>query len=62
MLNPCARELKARTGGSGGKLILDHSMFPFYDSQQGAVNGHYSRRVFEGCIVFAYDSITVSSA
>ena len=40
MLNPCARESKARTGRFlREKLISDHGLFYFYDVRQGAANG-----------------------
>ena len=39
MLNPCARESKARTGRFlREKLISDHGLFSFYEGQQGAAN------------------------
>ena len=51
VLNPCAREFKVRTGRFlRGKLISGHSLFPSYESQQGAANGQDSinRSIFEG--------------
>ena len=45
MLNPCARELKARTGRSlREKLISDHGTSSFYEGRQGAANGQDSWR------------------
>ena len=50
MLNPCARESKARTGEFlREKLISDHGLFSSYNGQQGAANGKYSWGVFQGC-------------
>ena len=50
MLNPCARESKARTGRFlGEKLMSDHGLFFFYEGQQGAANGQASWGVFQGC-------------
>ena len=43
MLNPSARESKARTGRFlGEKLIADHGLFSSYESQEGAANGQDS--------------------
>ena len=43
MLNPCARESKARTGRFlREKLVADHGMFSSYEGQQGAANGQDS--------------------
>ena len=43
VLNPCARESKARTGRFlRGKLISGHGLFPSYESHQGAANGQDS--------------------
>ena len=40
VLNPCARELKARTGRFlREKLISDHGMSSSYEGRQGAANG-----------------------
>ena len=40
MLNPCARESKARTGRFlREKLISDHGLFSSYEDQQGSANG-----------------------
>ena len=40
VLNPCARELKARTGRFlKEKLISDHGMSSSYEGRQGAANG-----------------------
>ena len=40
MLNSCARESKARTGGFlKVKVISDHGLFSFYEGEQGAANG-----------------------
>ena len=40
MLNPCARESKARTGRFlREKLISDRGLFSSYEGQQGAANG-----------------------
>ena len=48
MLNPCARESKARIGRFlRGKLISDHGLFFFYDAQQGAANGQDSCDIFQ---------------
>ena len=45
MLNPCARELKARTGRFlRKKLISDPDMFSSYEGRQGAANGQDSWR------------------
>ena len=50
MLNPCARESTARTGGFlRGKMISGHGLFS-YESVQGAANGQISWGVFQGCI------------
>ena len=39
VLNPCARESKARTGTFlREKLISDHCLFSYYEGQQGAAN------------------------
>ena len=49
-MNPCARESKAGTGRFlKEKLISDHNMFCFYESQQGAANEQESWGVFRGC-------------
>ena len=49
MLNPCARELKARTGMFlRGKLISDHGLLSSYEGQQGATNMQDSCGVFSG--------------
>ena len=43
MLNPCARESKARTGRFlREKLISDHGLSSSYESRQGAANGQDS--------------------
>ena len=43
MLNPCARESKARTGRFLREMLIsDHDMFPSYEGQQGAANGQDS--------------------
>ena len=43
MLNPCARESKARTGRFlREKLISDHGLFSSYEGQQGAADGQDS--------------------
>ena len=43
MLNPCARESKARTGRFlREKLIPDHGLFSFYEGRQGVANGQNS--------------------
>ena len=43
MLNPCARESKARTGRFlKEKIISDHGMFSSYEGQQEAANGQDS--------------------
>ena len=40
VLNPCARESKARTGRFlREKLMSDHGLFSSYEGQQGAANG-----------------------
>ena len=50
MLNPCARELKARTGRFlREKLISDHGLFSFYEDQQGTANGQDNWGVFQEC-------------
>ena len=50
MLNPCARESKARARGFvRGKLISDHGLSSSYESQQGAADGQDSWSVFQGC-------------
>ena len=50
MLNPCARESKARTGRFlRKKLISDHGLFSSYEGQQGTANGQDSWGVFQGC-------------
>ena len=50
VLNPCARESKARTGRFlREKLMSDHGLFSSYEGQQGAANGQYSWDVFQGC-------------
>ena len=47
VLNPCARESKARTGGfPRGKLISDHGLFSSYEGQQGSANGQDSCGIF----------------
>ena len=49
VLDPCARESKARTGRfRTGKLISDHGLFPSYEGQQGITNGQDSWGVFQG--------------
>ena len=49
MLNPCARESKARTGRFlKEKLMPDHGLFSFYEGQQGAANEQDLRGVFRG--------------
>ena len=43
MLNPCARESRARTGRFlREKLNADHGLFSSYEGKQGAVNGQDS--------------------
>ena len=43
MLNPCAREPKARTGTFlRVKLISDHDLFYSYESREGAAHGQDS--------------------
>ena len=43
MLNPCARESKARTGRFlRERLISDRGLFSSYEGQQGAANGQDS--------------------
>ena len=50
VLNPCARESKARTGRFlRKKLISDHGLFSSYEGQQGTANGQDSWGVFQGC-------------
>ena len=50
MLNPCARESKARTGRFlRQKLISDHGLFSSYEGQQGVANGQDSWGIFQGC-------------
>ena len=45
MLNPCARETKARIGRFlREKLIPDHGIFASYEGRQGAANGQDSWR------------------
>ena len=47
MLNPCARESKARTGRFLRETLMpDHVLFSSYDGQQGAANGRYSLGFF----------------
>ena len=49
MLNPCARESKARTGRFlREKLISDHGLFSSYEGQQGAAIGQDSCDVISG--------------
>ena len=49
MLNPCARESKARTGRFlKEKQISDHGLFFSYEDQQGAVSGQDSWSVLQG--------------
>ena len=50
MLNPCAREPKARTGRFlRGTLISGHGLFPSCKDQQEAVDGEYPLEgVFQG--------------
>ena len=48
VLNPCARESKARTGRfPREKLISDHDMFS--SNQGGTANGQHFWGVFQGC-------------
>ena len=48
-MDPCARESKARTGRFlRGKLISDHGLFSFYESQQGARTGKIRGAFFRG--------------
>ena len=48
MLNPCARESKARTGRFlREKLMSDHGLFSSYEGRQGAANGQNSWGVFQ---------------
>ena len=50
LLNPCARESKARTRRfQREKVISDHDLFSSYESQQGAANGQDFWGVFQGC-------------
>ena len=43
VLNPCARELKARTGRFlREKLISDHGLFSSFEGRRGAANGQDS--------------------
>ena len=50
VLNPCARESKARTGMfRRGELISDHSLSYSYEGQQGASDGQHFWGVFQGC-------------
>ena len=52
VLNPCARESKARTGGFlRRKLISGYGLFS-YEIEQGAANGQNSWGIFQGCIGF----------
>ena len=49
MLNPCAREPKARTGRFlKERLMSDHGLFSSYEGQQGAANGQDYRGIFQG--------------
>ena len=49
MLNPCARESKARTGRFlREKLISDHGLFSSYEGQQGAATWQYFLGRFSG--------------
>ena len=50
VLNPCARELKARTGKFlREKLIPDYGLFSsYYEGRQEATNGQYSWGFFSG--------------
>ena len=50
MLNPCARESKARTGRFlKVKVSSDHGLFSSYEGQQGAANGQDLWDIFHGC-------------
>ena len=50
VLNPCARESKARTGRFlREKLIFNHGLCSSYESQQGTVNGQNFCDVIQGC-------------
>ena len=49
VLNPRARESKARAGRfRRGKLISNHGLFSYYEGQQGAANGQDLCGVFSG--------------
>ena len=49
MLNPCARESKARAGRFlRERLISDPGLFNSYEDQQGALNGQDSWGMFSG--------------
>ena len=51
VLNPCARESKARTGRFlREKLISDHGQVSSYEGPQGAANGQDVWGGFQGCI------------
>ena len=50
VLNPFARESKARTGRFlRDKLMFDHSLFSSYEDQQGVASGQDSWGLFLGC-------------
>ena len=50
VLNPCAQELKARTGRFlRENLISDHGLFSSYEGQHGSANGQDSLGLFQGC-------------
>ena len=51
MLNPGARESKARTGRFlREKLISGYGLFSSYESQQGVANEQDSKGAFKGCL------------
>ena len=53
VLNPCARESKAPTGGFlREKLFSDHGLFSSNHTQQGATNGQDFCAFFQGCTGF----------
>ena len=55
VLNPCARESKARTGRClREKLISDHGLFSSYEGRQGATNGQDSLFLFRNAQGFGW--------
>ena len=55
MLNPCARESKARTGRLLREtLISDHGIFSSCEGQQGAANGKNSSGIFRDAQGFGW--------